>query len=156
MGVAVITRTSGLLAFFVTLSLWATPNLCCSSIITRLKFLNSTSSSISECVPTTTSISPALIEFFTADFSLTGRLLFNKPALTPNCDRNLLKLAKCCSASISVGAITTDCQPLCMEITTACMATTVFPLPTSPCRSRCMGLILDISFFMRSMAFFCA
>ena len=52
MGVAVITNMCGGCIFFDhNLARCATPKRCCSSITTNPKFLNSTVSSISACVP---------------------------------------------------------------------------------------------------------
>ena len=51
--------------------LWLTPNLCCSSVITKPKLLNITSSFISECVPIIQSISlffNCFIILFLSDF----------------------------------------------------------------------------------------
>ena len=57
-GVAVMTNTcGGMLDFFQSLALWATPNRCCSSITAKPKFLNCTTSSIIAWVPTTKCIS---------------------------------------------------------------------------------------------------
>ena len=49
------------------------------------------------------------------------------------------KLAACCSASSSVGAITAVCLPAPRPRSAASAATTVLPEPTSPCSSRCIG-----------------
>ena len=66
-GVAVIIKTSGLLPFASALAFCKTPNLCCSSIITRFKFLNLTLSCITECVPTI---------MFVVPFSIAGNISF--------------------------------------------------------------------------------
>ena len=76
-GVAVIESKCGILSLFSRQSsfLCLTPNLCCSSIITRPKFLNSTLGllflsflTIRACVPISTSISPFL--HFSSSFCL--------------------------------------------------------------------------------------
>ena len=58
-GVAVITKICGGHSFFFhKAARWATPNLCCSSITTKPKFLNTTVGSIRACVPINISILP--------------------------------------------------------------------------------------------------
>ena len=58
-GVAVMTKIcGGYLFLYHNFALWATPNLCCSSIITIPRFLNKTLSSIKLCVPTIMFMSP--------------------------------------------------------------------------------------------------
>ena len=58
-GVAVKVKTSTSERNFFSFSLWATPNLCSSSIITKPRFLNFTSSWMILCVPIQISIWPA-------------------------------------------------------------------------------------------------
>ena len=58
---------------------------------------------------------------------------------TPSGSSQLRKLAQCCSASSSVGAISATWRPLATATTAAIAATTVFPDPTSPCTIRCIG-----------------
>ena len=48
-------------------------------------------------------------------------------------------VAKCCSASTSVGAMNTACMSCSTARRIACSATTVLPDPTSPMSSRCIG-----------------
>ena len=48
-------------------------------------------------------------------------------------------VAKCCSASVSVGAISAACRPCSTARSIACSATTVLPEPTSPMSRRCIG-----------------
>ena len=48
-------------------------------------------------------------------------------------------VAKCCSASVSVGAISAAWPPCSTARSIACSATTVLPEPTSPISSRCIG-----------------
>ena len=48
-------------------------------------------------------------------------------------------VAKCCSASVSVGAISAAWRPCSTARSIAYSATTVLPLPTSPISSRCIG-----------------
>ena len=49
-------------------------------------------------------------------------------------------LAKCCSASTSVGAMNAPWWPPSTAVSSAAIATTVLPAPTSPCSNRCMGI----------------
>jgi hypothetical protein len=48
-------------------------------------------------------------------------------------------VAKCCSASVSVGAMSAACIPCSTARSIACSATTVFPEPTSPMSRRDIG-----------------
>ena len=48
---------------------------------------------------------------------------------------------KCCSASVSVGAMSAPCRPFSTARSSAYSATTVLPEPTSPCSSRCIGTV---------------
>ena len=48
-------------------------------------------------------------------------------------------VAKCCSASVSVGAMKTACMSCSTARSIACSATTVLPEPTSPMSRRCIG-----------------
>ena len=48
-------------------------------------------------------------------------------------------VAKCCSASVSVGAMSAAWRPCSTARSIACSATTVLPEPTSPMSSRCIG-----------------
>ena len=64
--------------------------------------------------------------------------------LSPSSDRarppsSLVTVAKCCSASTSVGAMMEPWKPQAVAANKAASATTVLPLPTSPWRSRFMG-----------------
>ena len=104
-GVAVITKTSGLFPFATIVPLCITPNLCCSSVTTKPNLLNSTSSTRSEWVPIKISISPL---FILSNISFLFFLL-----VPPNNISHfmlywfniLLNSSKCCEASIAVGAI---------------------------------------------------
>ena len=62
------------------------------------------------------------------------------------------RVAKCCSASVSVGAISAACAPCSTARSIAYSATTVLPLPTSPISSRCIACGLPRSSRMRSIA----
>ena len=58
-GVAVNIKIWGeVIPFWDKLALWATPNLCCSSITTKPRFLNLMFGWIKECVPTIIFIFP--------------------------------------------------------------------------------------------------
>ena len=135
-GVAVIAKISGLAPFWRSFCRWFTPKRCCSSMMAKPKFLNSTSSWIKAWVPITMSISPAL----TASKSSLRTFLrippTNRPILTSKLAKNLMRLLACCSARISVGAIKAAWWPEVMVAYMAIAATTVFPLPTSPCNNR--------------------
>ena len=52
---------------------------------------------------------------------------------------SLPRVAACCSASVSVGAISTAWNPASSARSIEYSATTVFPDPTSPISSRCIG-----------------
>ena len=62
-GVAVSVSTSTSARSFFSCSFCRTPNRCSSSMMTRPRFLNTTSGWISLCVPMTRSIVPALMPF---------------------------------------------------------------------------------------------
>ena len=62
----------------------------------------------------------------------------SSPANSPSPIR-LWIVAKCCSASVSVGAISAACIPASATRSIAYSATTVFPDPTSPISRRCIG-----------------
>ena len=155
-GVAVITSTSGLTPFPTMLALCLTPNLCCSSVTTSPKFLNSTSSTNNACVPTNISISP----FF--NFSKTSVLFLalippsNSSHFIPNFSNILLKFFICCSASIAVGAIIAVWYPHFAALYADIIDTIVLPEPTSPCNSLFIGLLLSISLSISSNTLNCA
>ena len=137
MGVAVITSTcGGILAFSHSFARWATPKRCCSSTITNPRFLNCTTSSITACVPTTmwmvSSINPFKILLRSAVFVLPVSIASSMGISLSSLD----KLAKCCWARISVGAIIQLWYPLSVANNILNKATIVLPLPTSPCKSR--------------------
>ena len=104
-GVAVITNTSGFFPFSAILVLCFTPNLCCSSVTTSPRFLNTTFSSIIACVPISMSISPfsSLCKMSSFFFLVIPEI--NSSHLIPKFSKIFLKFSKCCVASIAVGAI---------------------------------------------------
>ena len=51
----------------------------------------------------------------------------------------MTSVPKCCSASVSVGAISAACLPASAARSIAYRATSVLPEPTSPISSRCIG-----------------
>ena len=59
---------------------------------------------------------------------------------TPSGAHSSSIVRKCCSASVSVGAMSAPWRPTSTARRSACSATTVFPDPTSPWRSRCIGI----------------
>ena len=135
-GVAVITSMCGGFSLFAhSLALCATPNLCCSSTIARPRCANCTVSSITACVP---------ISIFTSPFANPSKTSFRLFPLTIPVRsstrmsipaRNSFIVLKCCSASISVGAIMQVWKSLSMAISIESSATNVLPDPTSPCNS---------------------
>ena len=62
-------------------------------------------------------------------------------------------MAKCCSASVSVGAISAAWPPDSTARSIAYSATTVLPEPTSPISSRCIGRSRSSSASIVSIAF---
>ena len=139
---------------------WATPNLCCSSMMAKAKFLNCTCSWMTACVPTTNAASPLAMSasisvrsfFFWLPVSHATRL----PNGVSSGSSQPISLRKCCSANISVGAMRAHCQPLSMAMAAANAATTVLPDPTSPCNKRCMGMGRCMSLAISSPTRLCA
>ena len=155
-GVAVITNTSGFLPFAIIFSLCLTPNLCCSSVTTNPKFLNSTSSTNKECVPTNTSISPffnfckiSSLNFFLVPPSRSSHFI-------PYGSNTFLNSSICWLASIAVGAIIADWYPHFAALYAAIIETIVFPDPTSPCNNLLIGFVLSISLSISSKTLSCA
>ena len=104
MGVAVMCSMCGG-PFSSSAARWRTPKRCCSSTIATASERKRTSGSISACVPTTRESSPL------ASLPSTSRRLearvepVRSAALTGSAPIRLWSVAKCCSASVSVGAI---------------------------------------------------
>ena len=67
--VAVITTVSAFTPLCANFNRCITPKRCCSSIMASPRFLNSTFSSSSACVPTATCTRPSASSFFNCDFS---------------------------------------------------------------------------------------
>ncbi len=84
-------------------------------------------------------ILPFFSPWRTSSFSLLVMLPVSKATLTPNLVNKSLKFRKCCSASISVGAIKAPWNPESTALSKAHMATIVLPEPTSPCTSLDIG-----------------
>ena len=104
-GVAVITKVSGLFPFAAIAVLCFTPNLCCSSVTTKPKFLNVTFSVIKACVPISTSISP-FCNLSNISFLFLAVVAPNRSShFIPKGASILLNSSICCVASIAVGAI---------------------------------------------------
>ena len=74
----------------------------------------------------------------------------------PSGDSHSLKVSKCCSASISVGAMSATWQSCSAARTAANAATTVLPAPTSPCNRRIIGLPPAMSFSTSAVTRACA
>ena len=118
---------------------WLTPNRCCSSTTATSRRSNSTASSISACVPTRIFSSP--------DASFPSRSVrrdcgvepVSSAAWTSSPGISFCSVAKCCSASVSVGAISAAWPPDSTARSIAYSATTVLPEPTSPISRRCIG-----------------
>ena len=143
-GVAVMTRQCGV----VCLRSWArcsTPNLCCSSIMTKPSCWNSISACNNATVPTTISIPPEWMAFRVSTLFLPNNPPVIITRLTLLFLRYLSILRKCWAARISVGAMITTCILLATASSAAYNATTVLPEPTSPCKSRFIGSDLPIS-----------
>ena len=117
----------------------ATPKRCCSSTIARPSRANSTDCSISACVPTSRSTSPAATAARTLRFSLSRTELASHATRAPTRCIHGPILRRCCSARISVGAISAACAPLPIACDAARAAITVLPLPTSPCSNLFIG-----------------
>ena len=163
MGVALIISMWGSESeciFSLSAKRWATPNLCCSSMMAKAKFLNCTCSWMTACVPTTNAASPLAMSasisvrsfFFWLPVSHATRL----PNGVSSGSSQPISLRKCCSAKISVGAMSAHCHPLSMAMAAANAATTVLPDPTSPCNKRCMGMGRWMSLAISSPTRLCA
>ena len=144
-GVAVITSTSGTgppPAFAFSAARCSTPKRCCSSITTTPRLWNATASWISAWVPTSRSTSPAARAVSTRCRSLPVTRLVSSSTVSgrsPNSDAPSSgtvmpssigrMLARCCSASTSVGAMKAPWWPPCTAVSSAATATTVLPAP---------------------------
>ena len=62
-------------------------------------------------------------------------------------------VSRCCSASVSVGAMKAPWWPFSTARSSVCTATTVLPEPTSPCSSRRIGVARSRSASISAMAF---
>ena len=95
---------------------------------------------MSACVPTASWISPrssARVALLAAGaHRLAGE---QRGADAERARRSADDVAKCCSASSSVGAMNAAWQPFSIATSAANSATMVLPLPTSPCTRRCIG-----------------
>ena len=157
-GVAVITKIWGgmPLFFFHSLARWATPNRCCSSIITKPSLSKLTTSSIRAWVPINSCNSP--------DSSCSWMILrwlflvepVSKAMFTPNPWSIFSMVLKCWMARISVGAIRLAWKPLSKASKAIIKATRVLPLPTSPCKSRFICLPEPKSLRISLITFFWA
>ena len=150
-GVAVIISTWGISPFSCSASLWFTPNLCCSSIITYLRFLNSTSEENRAWVPMARSTSPLARAFKSRLLPFPFTSPVTKAILTPRGERSSAAFSACCLARSSVGAIKATCPPFEMMYRALIHATSVFPAPTSPWSSLYMGEEEERSSLISSM-----
>ena len=156
-GVADITNTSGfcpLLPFLAILFLCLTPNLCCSSVTTSPKFLNSTLSSSNACVPIKISISPSFKFFKISSFFFLVIPDISNADFIPNSVNILSKFSKCCVAKIAVGAIIATWYPDFTALYAAIIATIVDP--TSPCNNLFIIFSDSISFSISLNTLNCA
>ena len=108
MGVADMTSRCGRVPLPTSAARCSTPKRCCSSVTTRARFLNSTSSESSACVPTQSPVSPEARPASTSRRSLARMEPVSFATLMPKGSRKPESVAKCCSASISVGAMKAD------------------------------------------------
>ena len=113
-GVAVMCSTCGATpsgALRSSARRWLTPKRCCSSTTTTPRRSKATASSISACVPTSSFSSP--------EASLPSRSVRRAPGVEPVSSAawtsapgiSACSVAKCCSASVSVGAISAAWAP---------------------------------------------
>ena len=96
-------------------------------------------SSISACVPTISGSSPVASLPSRSRRRPAGVEPVSSAAGTSAPGISAWSVAKCCSASVSVGAMSAACIPCSTARSIACSATTVLPEPTSPISSRCIG-----------------
>ena len=116
----------------------ATPKRCCSSMMTSPSRANCTLSWNSAWVPMTSwqLASARLASEVVLDLAVC--LPESHPTEMPRGSNQLRKRRRCCSASISVGAMMATCRPAASAGQAASAATTVLPAPTSPCTSLSM------------------
>ena len=100
---------------------------------------STTVSSISACVPTMSDSSPVASWPRSSRRRAAGVEPVSSAAGTASPGISAWSVAKCCSASVSVGAISAACMPCSTARSIACRATTVLPEPTSPISRRCIG-----------------
>jgi len=106
MGVAVSASTSTEARSCFIRSLWATPNRCSSSTISRPRFLKTTSLDSTRCVPMTTSTVPCRRPSITAFCSFGERNRESSSTRTGNAPNRSLNVDQCCWASTVVGTST--------------------------------------------------
>ena len=118
----------------------STPKRCCSSVITRPSLSKATSSVIRAWVPTSTLQTPCSAAAFTSRFCLAVREPVSSSTSIPRGARKPERVARCCRARISVGAMKATWSPAFQALQARAAATRVLPLPTSPWTSRDMHL----------------
>ena len=131
-------------AFSLSKILWWTPNLCCSSITTKPILSKETFSWNSAWVPIKISALKlwfSFVEDVIKEHVKSIELMIFAIVL------------KCCSASISVGAISIDLFSFSKHCIIANNATIVLPLPTSPCKSLSILFGFDWSWDISSIVF---
>ena len=110
LGVAVMCRTCGERPS-ASAERCSTPKRCCSSTTATARSANSTSRWIRACVPTASWASPDAILPRMAECSFAGRALVSRTHATPSSAQSPSMVRKCCSASVSVGAISAPWRP---------------------------------------------
>ncbi|MNS89231.1 hypothetical protein D3C72_1232370 [compost metagenome] len=139
-GVAVRVSTSTSARSAFSASFWRTPNRCSSSMMTRPRRVNFTSSDSSLCVPMTMSMVPSAMPLNACVISLPLRKRDNSAMRTGQSAKRSAKVCACCSASRVVGARMATCLPPMTAMNAARSATSVLPKPTSPQTRRSIGL----------------
>ena len=153
MGVAVSVKTSTEARNSFSFSFTETPKRCSSSITKSPKSLNFTSLETNRCVPMAMSTFPAII---LATTFFCSAELWKRERLSICTGKSFilrLKVRRCWSTRIVVGAIIATCRPLMTALNAARTATSVLPKPTSPHTNRSIAVLFSISRFTSWMAF---
>ena len=132
-GVAVMISTSGAYSdLFTRAARWFTPKRCCSSVTTKARWANTTSSCNSAWVPTKIFRLPSASSCKISRRSAALVLLVNSFMEMPVPLKNSVRVSRCCWAKIPVGAMMHPWKPFSAVLARARAAMTVLPLPTSP------------------------
>ena len=157
MGVAVITSTCGGRTFFShSAARCFTPKRCCSSMTTKPRLRKRTVGSMRACVPTRICTVPSAMPCMISLRALPFTLPVRSSTVTGKGESSSLMVAKCCSASISVGAMMHAWKPLSRARRQQSKATMVLPQPTSPCNRRFICRPLPTSRRISRITRFCA